>query len=379
MAAKRPTLNTIKTNIEQLQIYLRAERKFGKTTLFRDLVLERFGDPLCGALIKVGFEDGDGLLDMLNSVDVQTYEEFLELVDWLIEQRGKEHNIQMIGVDVVDELIPLVESYIVKVARKEEGKPLKSILQVDGGYNRGPIKAAQELKRIFRKLKQGGIGVIAIAHTKIKTVKPKGSMVDDEGFEMFTSTLSATYEAVFGDIFDIILTGAIDRQVVDGKLVENNRFLYLRSDGFVEAGGRMAFGTVPDRVAFDKPNMAKDVIEILEEGMRKSSVSGITKEKFEQMKKEQKESFVQTQVVVDEVKEEEQNNIVEQVIEQEQSDVDVEKNKTYLAQIQNKFKSATAQQKKEVKQLINDNGFAKFEPDTMPTKVFEQALKIMGL
>ena len=378
MAFKKPTLNTIKTNIEALQIYLRAERKFGKTTLFRDLVLERFGDPLCGALIKVGFEDGDGLLDMLNSVDVQTYEEFLELVDWLIQEKGKEHNIQMIGVDVVDELIPLVEAYIVRMARKEEGKPIKSILQVDGGYNRGPIKAAQELKRIFRKLKHGGVGVVAIAHTKIKTVKPKGAISEDDSFEMFTSTLSATYEAVFGDIFDIILTGAIDRQVVDGKLVENNRFLYLRSDGFVEAGGRMAFGTVPDRIPFDKPNMAKEVIEILEEGMRKSSVAGITKEKFEQMKKEQKQTLNEPQTVTHDVKQKESEIVVE-VEEQEQSDVNVEANKTYLAQIQNKFKSATPQQKKEVKQLINNNGFSKFEPDTMPTKVFEQALKIMGL
>lgn len=387
MAFRKPQVKQIATNIEALQIYLRAERKFGKTTLFRDMVLEKFGDPECGMLVKAGFEDGDALLDEINSTDVQTFEEFLELIDWVITEQGKEHKIKMIGVDVVDELIPLVEAYTVKLARKETGKPVKSILEAFGGYNKGPIRAGLELKKAFQKLKKAGIGTVAIAHTKIKNVKPKGAINETDGYDVFTSTLNATYEAVFGDIFDIILTGAIDRDVVDGKLVESNRYLYFRGDGFVEAGGRMAYGTVPDKLAFDKPNMAKDVIEILEEAMRKSSVKGISKEDFAQMQKKQlSEAQDKAKAYVESIKNNESVKEVDGVPvpttqdeadEVEEMDVDVAKNKEILAKIQAKFKTATAQQKKAVKDLLAQNGAVKLDVDTLKTEVFEKALALL--
>lgn len=133
MAFKKPTINKVKTTMESLQIYLRAERKFGKTTLFRDLILEKFGDPNYGMLVKIGNEDGTSLLDELNQTDVQSFPEFLELINWVIKEKNKEHNIKIIGIDVVDELIPLVEDYVVKLSRKETGKPCKSILEAYGG------------------------------------------------------------------------------------------------------------------------------------------------------------------------------------------------------------------------------------------------------
>ena len=120
MAFKKPTINKVKTTMESLQIYLRAERKFGKTTLFRDLILEKFGDPNYGMLVKIGNEDGTSLLDELNQTDVQSFQEFLELINWVIKEKNKEHNIKIIGIDVVDELIPLVEEYVVKLSRKEK-------------------------------------------------------------------------------------------------------------------------------------------------------------------------------------------------------------------------------------------------------------------
>ena len=124
-------------------------------------------------LVKIGNEDGTSLLDELNETDVQSFPEFLELINWVIKEKNKEHNIKIIGIDVVDELIPLVEEYVVKLSRKETGKPCKSILEAYGGYYRGKQKAAEILKKVFRNLKNNGIGVIAIAHTKTKKISKK--------------------------------------------------------------------------------------------------------------------------------------------------------------------------------------------------------------
>lgn len=406
MAFKKPRINKVKSTMESLQIYLRAERKFGKTTLFRDIILEKFGSPEYGMLVKIGNEDGTSLLDELNETDVQTFQEFIELINWLISEKNKEHNIKMIGIDVVDELIPLVEDYVVKLSRKETGKPCKTILEAYGGFYRGKQKAAEILKSIFTKLKKSGIGVIAIAHTKTKKITPKGTIEVDGGYDVFTSTLENIYEAVFGDIFDVVLTGYIDREIVDGKMQSSTRYLCFRGDGFIEAGGRFAFGSVPDKIAFDKPNMAKDVITIIEDGMKNSRTNKITDEQFRKEQEEERKKLsalngthstetVETVETVEEKVEPKQEKVQETIEEEsiveeeeesnelfgmgleEEDEVDVEKNKQLLKEIQSKFKTCTKQQKEKIKELLKENNANKFNVEVLPTKVFEETLDIL--
>ena len=394
MVFKKPKINKVKTTMESLQIYLRAERKFGKTTLFRDLILEKFGDPNYGMLVKIGNEDGTSLLDELNETDVQSFPEFLGLINWVITEKNKEHNIKMIGIDVVDELIPLVEEYVVKLSRKETGKPCKSILEAYGGYYRGKQKAAEILKTVFRKLKNNGIGVIAIAHTRLKKIAPKGTVEEDGGYDVFTSTLENVYEAVFADIFDVVLTGYIDRDIIDGKMQTSKRYLCFRGDGFIEAGGRFAFGTVPDKIEFDKPNMAKEIIDIIETGMKESRINKISDEEFrKEQAQEMKElenlstETIPTEIVSENepvkeqpkeepVKEEESTSLEDKILNKE-DEVNVEKNKELLIQIQSRFKNCTAEQKAEIKKLLKDNNINKFDINVLETAVFEKALSLL--
>ena len=51
MAFQKPQINTIKPDIKNLSIYLRSTKKFGKTTLFRDTILAKYGDPSRGLLV----------------------------------------------------------------------------------------------------------------------------------------------------------------------------------------------------------------------------------------------------------------------------------------------------------------------------------------
>ena len=269
---------------------------------------------------------------------------------------------------------------------------------------RGKQKAAEILKSIFTRLKKSGIGVIAIAHTKTKKITPKGTIEADGGYDVFTSTLENIYEAVFGDIFDVVLTGYIDREIIDGKMQSSTRYLCFRGDGFIEAGGRFAFGSVPDKVAFDKPNMAKDIVKIIEDGMKNSRTTKVSDEQFlkdqEKERKEleklsanePKEEKVEEKVVEtkEEVKQEpveEEETILELDEEDEEDDlfnglseddeVDVEKNREFLKQIHSKFKDCTKEQKAEIKELLKENNTNKFDVEVLPTKVFEETLKIL--
>ena len=106
MAFRKPTINKTKTDIQSLTIYLRSVKKWGKSTLFRDLILEKYGDAEKGLLVGVGAEAGYNILDNLNVTQVESFKDLKELKKWLINEKGKEHDIKMVAFDVVEELIP---------------------------------------------------------------------------------------------------------------------------------------------------------------------------------------------------------------------------------------------------------------------------------
>jgi hypothetical protein len=377
MGFKKPTVSKIVSDIKNLTIYLRTQKKFGKSTLFRDVVLEKYGDAQRGLLVGVGAEMGYTLLDNLNHTHIETWEELTGLKDWLIEEKGNEHNIELVAFDVVDELLPIIEQEVVRQSIIDTKKPCKSIKAAYGGYNAGVEMVVQMAKDYFLDLKKAGIGVWCIAHTKFKNVKQKGDI--DEGYMSLSSTLNSNYESIFGDVFDCVLTGYIDRALEEETITmpdekekkirhatDEIRKLYLRGNTFIDAGCRFKDGSVPEYIVFDKPNMAKDFISVLEEGMRLSKSEVVSKEEFKEIQK------------ADAI--EEKNKIREVPAKTElQSDdiVDEDKNKELIKDISGKYKNATADQKSNVKEILESYGSKKLDP-ALPTKAFEEILKIFA-
>lgn len=278
MAFVKPKINTIKADIKNISIYLRSVKKFGKSTLFRDMILEKYGDPSKGLLVEIGMERGATLLDNLNTTHVDTYKDLVELQKWLIETKGVEHNIEIVGFDVADEIVPIFDKETVRQHNVDNPqKTIKSVKAAMGGYTAGEQYSATLMKNYFDKIKQNGIQVWVLGHSKYKNVRDKAN-VDNEGYMQLTSNLAAAYEAALGDIFDVVLTGVIDRDIEtvgDGDnakryATDSIRKLYFRGTPEIDAGGRFAADSVPEYLVFDKPNMAADFIRIIEEGMEKS-------------------------------------------------------------------------------------------------------------
>lgn len=297
MAFQKPTINVIKPDIKNLSIYLRSTKKFGKTTLFRDVILEKYGDPAKGLLVGCGNEKGYKMLDNLNTTQVKTYKDLQELADWLIKEKGKEHDIEMVAFDTGDELALIADAETIRQNNVENPtKKCKSIKAAFGGYTAGEKFSANDIiKPYMTRLEDAGFGVWVIAHTKFKTIKEKGGLEED-GYMQLSSNMGADYEAAFGDIFDVTLTGVIDRDLEEKKVGDKTkkyatdtiRKLYFRGTTLIDAGGRFADGAVPEYLVFDKPNMAADFIRVVEEGMEKSkstlgkkSKPGVEKKKVE--------------------------------------------------------------------------------------------------
>lgn len=294
---QKPQINVIKPDIKNLSIYLRSTKKFGKTTLFRDVILAKYGDASRGLLVGCGNEVGYKMLDNLNVTQVKTYKDMIELSDWLIKEKGKEHNIEIIAFDTGDELTLITDTETIRQSNIENpNKKCKSVKAAFGGYTAGEKYSANDLvKPYMTKLQEAGFGVWAIAHTKFKTIKEKGGLEED-GYMQLSSNMSADYEAAFGDIFDVVLTGVIDRDLEEKKVGDKTkkyttdtvRKLYFRGTTLIDAGGRFADGAVPEYMIFDKPDMGSEFIKVVEEGMEKSKTTFDKPKTSTKSKKEEK-------------------------------------------------------------------------------------------
>lgn len=371
MAFKKPSMNKTANSIKDISIYIRSVKKWGKSTLYRDIVrVTNDGDLTKGVLVECGMETGDTMLDM-NMTHIDNYAELVEFKDWLINEKGKEHNIETVCFDVADELIPIFEAEVIRIHNKENPmKKVKSIKAALGGYNAGVEMAASMIKKYMSDIKKAGFGIVVIAHSKFKTIREKGSLEED-GYMQLTSTLGASYESCFGDIFDCTLTGVIDR-VYDEKddkkyATDSVRKLYFRGTNLIDAGGRFANGTVPEYLEYptnmDSYEFAKLFVKTVEDGLKGSKI-GSTPVVSKPTKTASPKLEPQEEEPEDEelnVEDDESIDEVDDVEETVEDDEDVETSDFDRDLIKAEFKKSTREVKDQIKAILAAHGDGKVD------------------
>lgn len=230
--------------------------------------------------------------------------------------------------------------------------PLEIMEQHDGE----PRKRLQKLiKDYFVDLRKAGFGIFCIGHTKVKTIKEKGD--ETEGYNILTSTLSDDYESLFSDIFDCVLTGAIEKTVDSKKVTGEERRLYLRGTGYISAGCRFKEDSVPEYIVYEG-NFARTFIDVLEEGLRKSKTNPVSRADF---KKEQAE----------EVKE-----LDERVIEPREEELELKISK---GEVVDKLKANMGKiDMKELQAIMSAHGVLTFaNPESLSTEFCTEVLKLI--
>lgn len=380
---KKPQVNTINTDIKNLSIYLRSTKKFGKTTLFRDMILEKYGDPTKGLLVGCGNEIGYKMLDNLNVVQISTYKDMVELKDWLISTKGKEHNIEIVAFDTGDELALIADKETIRQSNLENpNKKCKSVKAAMGGYTAGEKYSANDIiKPFMSELQLAGFGTWVIAHTKFKQIKEKGGLEED-GYMQLTSNLGSDYEAAFGDIFDVTLTGVIDRDFEEKKVgdkvkkysTDTIRKLYFRGTPIIDAGGRFADDAVPEYMVFDKPNMAHEFIKIVEDGMEKSKtmLNGKKAKASEKVNKKKEEK------VAEEIAPFKEENLgIDTDIVEDDTDINTEETESdypedLIGIIRTMFKECSdPSTKSKVKEVISEHGKLNDVPESDLKKIYD--------
>lgn len=389
MAFVEPKIATDEADISQLSIYLRSTKKWGKSTLFRDTILVKYGDVSKGILVECGNEHGDTLL-RANSTHLDSYSDFEEFKDYVIENAA-EKDIKAVAFDTVDEIIPIFEKEIIKrwnntpEVLSGDAKSAKTIKSAYGGFYAGQKETAKLIKEYMEDIKSVGVSVWAIAHSKYKAIKDKGG-TDEDGFMQITSNLDAPYESAFGDICDLVLTGVIDRsyntkykevktktgtkkQAVN-YVTDSERRLYFRGTTSIDAGSRFVMGAVPEYIVYTgtSRDFAKSFVDAIETGIKRN-IQYMETGAFDGMKEilsEQTESMYKELNAVREGQTE-TNEAAEEIIKSRDEEIE---------SIRAAFKACKTKSKREaVKDLLPEGKLT----DDLPQEIIAEIKEILSI
>lgn len=273
-------LNTVGVTLGSYPHYLiMGSRKVGKTTLFADLVMYNYKDPLKGLLISCGDEEGYKAIDNLQVEDAKAWDMLededgnrglVQIVDELIDLRGTPEQIEMVCLDTLDELVEIASQQVYEEHRNEKGKYPKSLNDALGGYGAGHRRVVELIKGIIRKLNQSGMAVFIIAHTKQKEITDP---MTDLKYEIVTNNLDSRFYSPFADTAQMVVNIVKERNIegagkttktIKGKEVEVDiagkqksidRYMYFRENTYVDAGGR--FEGLPEKLPLSAENFMK--------------------------------------------------------------------------------------------------------------------------
>jgi hypothetical protein len=269
--------NKIKVDFGSYRHYWRGLKKVGKTSMFRDIVKEQYGDTKYGFLISTGNETGYKALDDIYAHETRTWAEFVTTTDDLIKNKD-DNEFRVVAIDTIDELVAIAIQEAMDFHKRKTGKNGKSLNDILGGYGAGRQYVSKIINEQITKLERSGVGLVFIGHCKLRDIKEKG---ESEPYQILTSNLEAVYDNIFADKADIIATFITDKVVKDHKIAEKNRYIVFRDDGYIDSGSRLA--GMPDRV----PMSAKEYLKAFREGVQASKNSFSTDEDLELMRQEE--------------------------------------------------------------------------------------------
>lgn len=281
------------------------EKKVGKTTLFKDLVLLNHGDAEKGLLISCSHEKGYKALEVNygdaavwkgQPLDDEGVGGFVEIVDEIISMRGTKDQIEMVAIDTLDGLVELATQQVYEEHRDINLKYPISLNDALGGYGRGVERVNKLIREQLVRLDEAGMAVFVICHTKVKSMT---DILTGNPYEMVTNDLdSRFYNPIANDaqmIVNIVKDRTIDgvtkttvkdkktgkeiEKMVAGRATNVDRYMYFRDTNFIDAGGR--FVGLPERL----PLSAENFMEAFKTGVANATGVATDEKEIEKQRK----------------------------------------------------------------------------------------------
>lgn len=348
--------NKVKCDIGSYIHYWRGVKKSGKTTLFYNLVQEQYGSLDKGLLISIGDEIGYQALDGLVFAEAPTWSDLIEIIDELVENKS-DNDFEVVALDTADEMIKIAKEEVKRLHKKQKGVAAEFNACL-GGYGAPRDKVVELVDEQLARLRKSGYGIIIIGHTKIRDITQKNG----EAYQQLTSNLSSDYDGIFSNKADIVMTIAIERDIDENKHINGvDRYMYFRSDGFVDAGGR--FANMPERIEYG----AKNYIECFEAGVKGAIIGGASDKEIKSRKDEERTTRIKK---AEAFAEEEKTKDVSNELEAQRTE--------FLAVIQANFSNASDEVKDAAKSLLAEAGVKKFSDTNLDIYVLKEISELFN-
>lgn len=140
---------------------------------------------------------------------------------------------------------------------------------------------------IMTRLSRTGYGLIWIGHTKFKEIEEK----DGTKYQLLTSNPNTDYDLIFSAKADINMLINVEKEIDNNHIQSTQRYMWFRSDGFVDAGGR--FTDIESKVEFSVDNYIKTVENAIVNSIKRDNVQDYIKSKTAQEKQEREKDYLE--------------------------------------------------------------------------------------
>lgn len=276
MGRKFGKKNVIKVDPLAYNIGLLGESGIGKTTLAVEACSKLAGEDGY-ILLNIGKEDGVDAIPDAVYADIPDWETFEEFVDDVVENRTTDYkDLKVVVYDTIDELFRIAEPEVIKLHnRQNPEKRTTSIKAAFGGFMAGEDKAIEMVLDKIWELKNAGVQIMILGHTKMKG---KTDVVTGEDYETLTANLTNRYFNAIKTKLHILGVASIDRSIekqrkkqkvggdkIVGKITDESRVITFRDDNFnIESKSR--FAEITPQIDLD----ADQFIKALEDAIQKA-------------------------------------------------------------------------------------------------------------
>ena len=376
MMAKFGKKSTVSNNIWNYNIGVLGESGVGKTTLMYNVCNKLVGDDGY-ILLNIGKEDGVKCIDGIVYEDVPNYKAWNEITKDIIENKKTDYpNLKIIVIDTLDQLFEIAEPEVIRKwnndnATKKDFTPVKTLNQACGGFGRGEDAVIDLLLNRIWELKKVGVAFFYTGHTKRREVE---DAITGQTYSSLTTNMMQRYFTAVKTKTDVLGIACIDREIIKEKTGKKNiitkqeetrnkissesRVIKFRDDNY-SVDSKSRFAGIIEQIPLDADefiNAIKNAINTAQNDVKPA---------------------VKTETPVKEDIPFDTSEDVEQIRDEIEPEVSNSVDKSALMdEIRAKFKSASADIKKQIKAILTEKGSGKLD-DSLNISVLNEISAIL--